>query len=177
MMISTSSPLPELLVRLAAIDRDLAALQRLYDLICNPPKPPRRRRRPTPRRHERGVMPALIDVREFPGIAPLWAFMEDVEGDTALPKPKKSKKRDVVEAVDAQPSKSLPMLPAPLPAPKRRVSSLERTRREGLGYDEVDAGKRGKQPNWRASTVKGAPVINHALAELEAVDGERVALA
>jgi hypothetical protein len=90
------------------------------------------------------VMPEMVDVREFHGIAPLWGFIEDVEDDTAPPKPKK---RKVVDAASQArlPVKALPMQPTPLPAPAPRVSPLERTRREGLGYDDVYVGKRAKK--------------------------------
>jgi hypothetical protein len=170
------SPLPELLARIHQIDRDLAALQWVYDLLSEPRK--ETRRPPTPRKRGPLVMPDLVDVREFHGVAPLWAFMEDVESDTTLPKSKKQKAGEAVDVSQARlPVKALPMHPTPLPAPAARVSSLARTRREGLGYDGVYAGKRVKQPNGKGATVKGDPVINHALAEVEAVDGELVALA
>jgi hypothetical protein len=130
-MTRTLSPssLPELLARLAAIDRDLAALNRVYNLLCQPRKEPRRRR-VVSRQRAPLVMPELVDVRDMVGVAPLWAFLEDVERDTAL-----RKKAKASEAVERQPMKPLPMHPAPMPIKPPRVSPLERARRLGIGYE------------------------------------------
>jgi hypothetical protein len=51
-----------------------------------------------------------------------------------------------------------PMHPVSLPAPALRISPLERTCREGLGYEESYSGKRGN------------PVMNRALAELARIN-------
>jgi hypothetical protein len=144
---------------------ELAVLNRVYALLCELHGEPRRR---TANRRQAApvVMPEMVDVRDVMGVALLWAFIEAVEDDTALPKPKK---RKAGETVDVPPVKALPMQPTPLPAPAPRVSPLERTRREGLGYDEVYAGTRVKKLNGKDATVKGDPVINRALSELVAV--------